>query len=107
MDIYVFSFCGYLCKAFCESSLPPQDKTNKKTLDEVHTYAELKHDPLASLPYSFTICSNLMTAGCLVLQHLGQQHGSGRIHSQWLLAMAFKKYAQDEVQSSGHPNDNW
>ena len=30
---------------FCESSLPAEDKKGKKTLEEVHTYAELKHDP--------------------------------------------------------------
>ena len=50
--------------AFCESSLPPEDKASKKTLEEVHTYAELKHDPRASLPDSFTVCSTIMTTGC-------------------------------------------
>ena len=40
--------------AFCESSLPPEDKASKKTLEEVHTYAELEDDPRASLPDSFT-----------------------------------------------------
>ena len=41
--------------AYCEASLSAEDKMNKKTLEEVHTYAELKHDPRASLPDSFTI----------------------------------------------------
>ena len=49
---------------FCESNLPAEDKMGKKTLEEVHTYAELKHDPRASLPNSFTVCSTIMTAGC-------------------------------------------
>ena len=31
------------------------------TLTDVHTYVELKHDPKASLPASFTICSSAMT----------------------------------------------
>ena len=46
---------------FCESD---DNKMGKKTLEEVHTYAELKHDPRASLPDSFTICSSIMTSGC-------------------------------------------
>ena len=50
--------------AFCESSLSDVDKTAKKTLKEVHTFAELKHDPRASLPDSFTICSEIMTTKC-------------------------------------------
>ena len=50
--------------AFCESSLPAEDNMGKKTLEEVHTYAELKHDPRASLPESFTVCSTIMTTGC-------------------------------------------
>ena len=50
--------------AFCESSLSAEDKTRKKTLEEVHTYAELKDDPRASLPGSFTICSTIMITGC-------------------------------------------
>ena len=49
---------------FCESSLPAVDKMGKKTLEEVHTYAELKHDPRSSLPESFTVCSTIMTTGC-------------------------------------------
>ena len=31
------------------------------TLGEVHTYAQLKKDPRADLPSSFTICSSVMT----------------------------------------------
>ena len=49
---------------FCESSLDGKDRTGQKTLEEVHTYSELKHDPRASLPDSFTICSTIMTSGC-------------------------------------------
>ena len=49
---------------FCDSSLEAEDRIAKKTLDEVHTYAELKHDPKASLPDSFTICSTIMTTNC-------------------------------------------
>ena len=50
--------------AFCESSLPVEDRNGKKTLGEVHTYAELKHDRSASLPDSFTVCSTIMNTGC-------------------------------------------
>ena len=50
--------------AFCESGLPAEDKMVKKTLEELHTYAELKDDPRASLPDSFTVCSSTMTTGC-------------------------------------------
>ena len=50
--------------SFCESYLPAEDKMGKKTLEEVHTYAELKHDPCASLPDSFTVCSTNMITGC-------------------------------------------
>ena len=49
---------------FCESNLPAEDKMGKKTLEEVHTFAELKHDPRGALPDSFTVCSTTMTAGC-------------------------------------------
>ena len=51
-------------QAFCESTLTAEDKKGKKTLEEVHTYAELKLDPRASLPDSFTICSAIMTPRC-------------------------------------------
>ena len=51
-------------QAFCESTLPAEDKMSKKTLKEIHSYAELKHDPRASLPDSFTICSSIMTPSC-------------------------------------------
>ena len=50
--------------AFCESSLSAEEKMVKNTLEEVHTYAELKHDPRASLPESFTICSTIKTPSC-------------------------------------------
>ena len=51
--------------AFCESSLSEEVKVRgKKTLEEVHTYAELKHDPRASLPHSFSICSSIMRTTC-------------------------------------------
>ena len=49
---------------FCESNLPAEDNKGKKTLEEVHTYAELKNDPRGSLPDAFTVCSTIMTAGC-------------------------------------------
>merc|ERR1712110_1014315 len=49
---------------FCESSLPAEDTMPKKTLEEVHTYAELKHDPRTSLPDSFTVCSTIMATNC-------------------------------------------
>ena len=50
--------------AFCLSSVADEDKAGKKTLGEVHIYAELKHDLSASLPDSFTICSTIMTTNC-------------------------------------------
>ena len=49
---------------FCESNLLPADKMGKKTLEDVHTYAELKDDPRASFPESFTVCSTIMFTGC-------------------------------------------
>ena len=50
--------------AFCESNLLPTDKMGKETLEDLHTYAELKDDSRASLPDSFTVCSNIMISGC-------------------------------------------
>ena len=50
--------------AYCDSSLSDEDKTYKKTLQEIHTYAELKFDPHGNLPESFTICSSMMTPSC-------------------------------------------
>ena len=47
--------------AFVESSLTAEEKMTKKTVDELHTFAELKHDPRAMLPESFTICSTVVT----------------------------------------------
>ena len=46
--------------AFCESNLLPKDK-----MEDLHMYAELKDDPHANLPDSFTVCSNIMITGCL------------------------------------------
>ena len=48
----------------CQSDLTDEDKMSKSTLEEVHTYAELKDDPKSSLPPSFTICSSVMTTEC-------------------------------------------
>ena len=47
--------------AFVESSLTAEEKMTKKTVDELHTMAELKRDPRAMLPDSFTICSTVKT----------------------------------------------
>ena len=41
---------------FCESCNPE----NLKTLKDVHTYSQLKYDPRASLPSSFTICVSVL-----------------------------------------------
>ena len=46
--------------ASCASDMLQPDKMGSK----VHTYAELKNDPSASLPDAFTICSSIMTVGC-------------------------------------------
>ena len=46
---------------FCSSCLSEEDKEGKENLKDVHTYAELKSDPRADLPSSFTICSSVMT----------------------------------------------
>ena len=51
--------------AFCESRLQAEDNMATNSLKEVHTYAELKHDPCASLPDRFTICSTIMIPNCL------------------------------------------
>ena len=50
--------------AFCESRLQAEDNMAKNSLKEVHTYAELKNDPRASLPDSFSIYSTIMTTSC-------------------------------------------
>ena len=44
--------------------MTPEDIEGKKTLEEVPTYAELKHDPKSNLPDSFTICSTIMDTNC-------------------------------------------
>ena len=36
--------------AFVQSSLTAEEKMTKKTVDELHTFAELKRDPRAMLP---------------------------------------------------------
>ena len=41
---------------FCYSCLSEEDLQFKDSLEEVHTYAELKRDPRASLPSTFSIC---------------------------------------------------
>ena len=46
---------------FCSSCLSKEENEKKETLEEVHTYAELKNNPRADLPSSFTICSSTMT----------------------------------------------
>ena len=53
--------------SFCSSDLPTKVNEDKKTLEEVHTYAELKHDPRASLPDSFTVCSTIIVTECDIL----------------------------------------
>ena len=50
--------------SFCKLDFPAEDKHGKKTLEEVHTYAELKHDPRASLLDSLTVCSAIMATDC-------------------------------------------
>ena len=45
---------------FCQSCLSAEEKEGKETYKEVLNYAELKHDPRANLPSSFTICSSAM-----------------------------------------------
>ena len=57
-------FTNVVSHVFCDSSLSAEDKLDKNALEEVHTYAELKQDPRASLPYLFTVCSTIMTTSC-------------------------------------------
>ena len=57
--------CSYVVNhSFCEANLPPKDLESKDNLNEIHTYAELKHDPRSALPDSFTICSTIMATDC-------------------------------------------
>ena len=49
---------------FCEGNLPAEVTMKKRTLKEVHTYAELKHDPHSSLPPAFTVCSTILITTC-------------------------------------------
>ena len=46
---------------FCLSCRTGSEKRRKEALEDVHTYAELKTDPVASLPSAFTICSTAVT----------------------------------------------
>ena len=46
---------------FCSSCLSEEENEWKETLEEVHTYAQLKKDHRADLPSSFTVCSGAMT----------------------------------------------
>ena len=50
--------------AFCNVNLPAEDTRGKTRLEGIHTYAELKHDPLSSLPDSYTVCSTTMIPSC-------------------------------------------
>ena len=45
---------------FCSSCLSEEENEWKDTLEEVQVYAELKNDPHADFPSSFTICSSVM-----------------------------------------------
>ena len=40
---------------------PSKGKKGGTKLEEIATYAELKHDPSRPLPDSFTVCSSIMT----------------------------------------------
>ena len=54
----VKSFTDVVSHSFCDTSLQVEEKIAKKSLkEEVHTFAELKHDPCAALPDLFSICS--------------------------------------------------
>ena len=63
----------------CELSLAEEDKIGKKTLDEIHTFAELKNDPRASFPDSFTVCSSMIPDIC------HGRHGHVRVNFFWLV----------------------
>ena len=60
-DVQVYPTTKVLSHTFCWSCLTPGEKEDKMSLNEVHTYAQLKRDPKASLPSSFTICSAIMS----------------------------------------------
>ena len=68
---------------FCSSCLSEEENENKEALEDLHTYAELKNDPRADLPSSFTICSSAMTT-------YGSQHTLftllGNDGNKWLAA---------------------
>ena len=107
---------------FCSSDLPAKDKVGKKTLEEVHTYAELKHDPCASLPHSFTVCSTIMATDCVfhrwsiffnilnnnsghILRHVdcsnpskcGNHHLALRKNCKWNTYFLYSKYTKNEA----------
>ena len=49
----------------CWSCISAEDQRKNdegSTLENIHTYAELKHDPRASLPSSFTICATVLSS---------------------------------------------
>ena len=50
--------------AFCESRLTAEDKKDKRRLEDLPTYSELRHDPRSALPQSFTVCSTIMATDC-------------------------------------------
>ena len=66
----------------------------KKRLDDVQSFAVLTNDPGAELPYSFTICSDIMKVfsireNCLMFFNLLRSNGE-----QLLPAAMFGKYLQ-------------
>lgn len=64
-DSNEYEKCAYVVShTFCEAKLAPEDRVPKNTLEEVHTYAELRNDPRSSLPHAFTICSTFMATDC-------------------------------------------
>ena len=46
----------------CLSEEEQRKSEEGSTLEDVHTYAQLKHDPRDSLPSSFTICATLLSS---------------------------------------------
>ena len=48
----VDSCANVVSHTFCEQNMPSRASVGKKTLEEVHTFAELKHDPGSALPQS-------------------------------------------------------
>ena len=84
---------------FCYSCMSEEDNEQKKTLEEVHTYAELRNDPRASLPSSFTICSTAMTT------YATDQYQMffvllGEDGNQWLHAAIFGTDSHDTMSTN-------